>query len=103
MKHDKPAVDKKGFGVAKFADRHDVGISFIKRAISWGKLKVIYYGDRPIVPVDEDERVGREGLPDVPPGYRRKTDGPLPPRIGRPRKTPTRRRKAKGADREARP
>ena len=48
--------------------------STIKRAVSHGKVKVIYIGDRPMIPNDELLRVARDGL-DIPPGYKRKTVG----------------------------
>jgi hypothetical protein len=75
--------ERRGRTIKDFARRQGISENTIKRAISWGLINVIYFGDRPIIPADEDERIGREGLPHIPPGYKRKTKGPWPG--GRPR------------------
>jgi hypothetical protein len=80
-----PGDERRGRTIQGTADLHGVSISLIKRAISWGRINVVYFGDRPIIPPEENERIAREGLPDIPPGYRRKT--PAPGRGGRPRST----------------
>src|SRR4051812_140447 len=70
--------------------------STVKRAISHGLIRVIYIGTRPIIPADEFERIACEGLPAIPPGYKRMTTGPT--KVGRPRKPaplPKGRRKAR--------
>jgi hypothetical protein len=52
-------------------------LSLIKRAASHGLIKVIYFGDRPHLAAGELERILREGLPKIPPGYKRRTSGPV--------------------------
>jgi hypothetical protein len=54
------------------------------RARSHGLIRVVQYGKRPIIPASEFERLACEGLPSIPPGYRRLTRGTT--RVGRPRK-----------------
>ena len=75
--------ERRGRNVQDFARRHGVSVHTIKRAISHGLIDVRYYGDRPIIPASEHERICREGLPKIPPGYQRMTKGPV--RGGRPR------------------
>lgn len=74
--------DRRGRTIEQFAFRHGVSKHLIKRAISHDLIKVIYYGDRPIIPAEEHERICRQGLPKIPPGYKRRTKGPV--RGGRP-------------------
>jgi hypothetical protein len=107
MKHREPeSTDRRrlGWGLMEFAKANGVGISIIKRAVSWGNVRVVMFGDRPIITAEEAERIAREGLGRIPEGYNAKTPRPG---VGRPRKpTPTRKAKAKAAkaaDREARP
>lgn len=83
----------------RFAKDNNISHSFIKRAVSWGKLRVIRFGDRPMVPAEEQQRVAREGLPNVPTGYKRQTSGPVIG--GRPRK-PAAKSKPKPARRAGR-
>ena len=60
------------------ARRWDCSVHTIKRAISYGLIATIPFGDRSIIPPLEVARIDREGVPKIPPGYRRKTDGPSP-------------------------
>ena len=78
--------ERRGRTIQETADLQGVSKSLIKRAISWGRIKVVYFGDLPIIPAEENERIAREGLPNIPAGYRPKT--PTPGRGGRPRKGP---------------
>src|SRR5262245_30215882 len=75
---------KRSFTFNQFATNHDISLSFVKRAVGHGLIKVIYYGDRPHIPAEEDERIARDGLPNVPSTYRRITTGPA--KGGRPRR-----------------
>lgn len=85
-----------GRTIQQTAKYQGVSLSTIKRAISHGLISVIYFGDRPIIPHAENERIAREGLPHIPPGYRRMTTGPV--RGGR----PPRKAKAKASARRCR-
>jgi hypothetical protein len=49
--------------------------STTKRIISHGLVKVVYVGDRPLIPHQELLRIAREGLPHIPAGYKRKIGG----------------------------
>jgi hypothetical protein len=75
--------DRRGRTLKDFAERHGVSKSLIQRAVSHGLIKVLRFGDRPIIPAEEHQRICREGLPRIPAGYRRTTKGPWPG--GRPR------------------
>lgn len=59
--------------------------SMVDRIVSNGLVRVIWFGARPLIPLEECDRVAREGLPRVP-GYRRMTKGPVndgrPPKRG---------------------
>ena len=81
-----PGAERRGRNIQDTADLHGVSKSLIKRAISWGRVKVVYFGDLPIVPAEENERIAREGLPNIPTGYRPKSAAPG--RGGRPRSKP---------------
>jgi hypothetical protein len=70
--------------IDRLAEELDCHRHTIFRAVSHGMIKVIYVGNDPRVPPDEADRVRREGLPNIPPGYKRKTTGPGGP--GRPKK-----------------
>jgi hypothetical protein len=82
-----PGDDLRGRTMQAFATRHGVSVSLIQRGVSWGLIRVLQFGDRPIIPAEEHERICREGLPRIPPGYKRKTTGTWPG--GRPRKKNT--------------
>lgn len=59
-------------------------LSTLVRARSHGLIRVVYFGRRPIIPAAEFERLARDGLPAIPPGYKRLTRGAT--KVGRPRK-----------------
>jgi hypothetical protein len=75
---------RRGYTIKGCANQFSVSTSLIKRAVSHDVIKVIYLGDRPIIPASEVERIGREGMV-VPRGYRRKSPLPAPGHGGRPR------------------
>jgi hypothetical protein len=72
------------FTKTEFGQQFNLSRTTVDRAVSHGLVKVIYFGDRPLIPVGECERIAREGLPSIPPGYKRQTDGPT--NAGRPKK-----------------
>jgi hypothetical protein len=45
------------------------------RAMSWGLVKFTKAGAAVRIPVGEVKRVAREGMPNLPAGYKRKTNG----------------------------
>jgi hypothetical protein len=55
------------FGIAKFT---------VQRLISHGLLKTIHIGAKPLIPEAEAQRIERDGLPSVPPGYKRQSAKP---------------------------
>lgn len=91
-KSETPEQERRGQTIQRFAKKWGISESFVKRAISHGRIKTIPFGDRSIVPPEEDERIGREGVPNVPAGYKRKTVGPWPG--GRPAKAAKKKGKA---------
>jgi hypothetical protein len=62
--------------IKSFSARLPCHPSTTKRIISHGLVKVVYVGDRPLIPHQELLRIAREGLPNIPAGYKRKTVGP---------------------------
>lgn len=62
------------FGIAKFT---------VQRLISHGLLKTIHIGAKPLIPEREAQRIERDGLPAVPPGYKRQSARPRPRRRSR--------------------
>jgi hypothetical protein len=69
------------------AARWATSVHTLKRAESHGLVATIRIGDRSIIPPSEVARIDREGLPKIPPGYKRKTRGFWPG--GRKTKTKT--------------
>lgn len=74
-----PRVMTKG----EFARAFKISGSLLDRAISHGLVRIIRFGGRPLIPIGEADRIALEGLPPIPPGYRRVTSGPSG--AGRPR------------------
>lgn len=62
------------FGIAKFT---------VQRLISHGLVKVIRIGAKPLIPEREAQRIERDGLPKVPPGYKRQSARARPHRRSR--------------------
>lgn len=67
-----------GKTIKTFASDFNVSEHSVKRAISHGLIQTIRFGDRPLIPMREVKRIDREGLPKIPPGYKRKTQGLWP-------------------------
>jgi hypothetical protein len=84
------SVGPRVFTKGEFGKQFNLSRSTVDRVVSHGLVKVIYFGDRPLIPAEECERIAREGLPDIPRGYKRVTAGPT--KRGRPSKK--RKRKA---------
>jgi hypothetical protein len=70
------AVAPRVFTKAEFGAQFNLSRSTVDRVVSHGLVRVIYFGDRPFIPVEECDRIAREGLPDIPRGYKRLTAGP---------------------------
>jgi hypothetical protein len=77
------------YTIKDFAERAQVSEHTIARAISHGKLHAVNIGTRLTIPASEFNRVMREGLPDIPPGYKPKgnarSKGPKKKRSRKPR------------------
>ncbi|SEP45320.1 hypothetical protein SAMN02990966_06490 [Rhodospirillales bacterium URHD0017] len=71
-------IEPRARRVREFARRHGTSVTTLKRAISHDLLKCVYIGRYQIIPAVEDERVARDGLPNIPRGYVRQTTGPIP-------------------------
>jgi hypothetical protein len=102
---DRARTERRASTLQQVAGDFGVSLSTIKRGVSHGLIRTIYFGDRPLVTVDEQDRLQREGLPKIPPGYKRRTTGPT--KQGRPRgsksKKPAKPLRPRKAERERRP
>jgi hypothetical protein len=65
-------VDDQGMTLKDFANKLSVSEHTIARAISHGKVRAVYIGARLTIPASELARVLREGIPDIPAGYKAK-------------------------------
>jgi hypothetical protein len=83
------AMSPRVFTKAEFGHQFNLSRSTVDRVVSHGLVKVIYFGDRPFIPAAECDRIAREGLPAISPGYKRRTNGPI--KGGRPKKRPSKR------------
>jgi len=79
------------FTKEEFAQQFNLSRATVDRAISHGMVRIVYFGSRPLIPAEECDRIAREGLPDIPPGYKRMTSGPT--KVGRPKKGAKRQRR----------
>jgi hypothetical protein len=70
---DRARAERRASTLQQVANDFGISLSTIKRGVSHGLIKTIYFGDRPLVTVEEQDRLQREGLPKIPPGYRRRT------------------------------
>jgi hypothetical protein len=68
-------IDDQGMTLKDFANKLSVSEHTIARAISHGKVKAVYIGARLTIPASELARVLREGIPDIPAGYKAKGTG----------------------------
>lgn len=66
------------YSVREAADHLHIGYTTMKRAISHRLIKSFLIGRARRIPADEIERVQREGLPVIPPGYRATPAPPCP-------------------------
>jgi hypothetical protein len=73
------------FTKAEFGQQFNLSRSTVDRVVSHGLVRVIYFGDRPFIPQEECDRIAREGLPNIPRGYKRVTAGPTK-KQGRPKR-----------------
>lgn len=64
------------YSLAEAAGALSVSTTTLQRAISHGLIHFTKIGSAIRLPVDEIERLAREGLPKMPAGYKRKTAGP---------------------------
>jgi len=65
-------TDDQGMTLKDFANKLSVSEHTIARAISHGKVRAVYIGARLTIPASELARVLREGIPDIPAGYKAK-------------------------------
>ena len=68
-------VHRLAYSLEEASSALSVSPTMLQRAISHGLIKSIKVGAAIRLPVAEIERVGRDGLPAMPRGYKRKTDG----------------------------
>src|SRR5262245_304938 len=74
----------RGRTIKEAAPELGTSVSTLNRARSHGLIRVVYFGRRPIIPTPEFQRLAREGIPNIPAGYKRLTRGTT--RVGRPPK-----------------
>ena len=68
-------VKRLAYSLSETADALSVSNHTIQRAISFGLLRCTRIGMAIRVPATEVERLARDGLPELPRGYKRKTAG----------------------------
>lgn len=76
-------VPRLAYSLAEAAGALSVSTATLQRAISHGLIKCTRIGSAIRLPAAEIERLGRDGLPDIPAGYKRKTAGNT--KAGRPK------------------
>jgi excisionase family DNA binding protein len=68
-------VRRLAYSLQEAAAALSVGVTKLQRAISHDLLRSTKIGASIRIPADEVERIARDGLPDIPAGYKRKTNG----------------------------
>jgi hypothetical protein len=59
----KKELGQRAFGIGSVADAFEVSKDCVKRHVSSGAIKSIYFGGRVLIPATEVDRLEREGLP----------------------------------------
>jgi hypothetical protein len=72
-KHDDDVPGRRARTFQEAANELATSLTTLFRARSHGLIRVVQFGKRPIIPASEFERLAREGLPLIPPGYKRLT------------------------------
>lgn len=72
------------FTRSEFGQLFQLSKSMVARIISHGLVRLVYFGERSFVPLEEVDRLARDGVPEMPRGYRRMTTGPVYGATGRP-------------------
>ena len=75
MRTSPPEVQRLAYSLKEAAAALSVGIPKLQRAISHGVLPHNRIGTSIRIPAEVVQRIAREGLPDIPAGYKRKTNG----------------------------
>jgi excisionase family DNA binding protein len=68
-------VRRLAYSLQEAAAALSVGVTKLQRAISHDLIRSTKIGASIRIPADEVERIARDGLPDIPAGYKRKTNG----------------------------
>ena len=70
-----PVLEQLSCTVPEAAAATRLSLNTWNRAMSWGQAKFTKAGGAVRVPIGDVNRVAREGFPNLPKGYKRKTNG----------------------------